>query len=723
MTSANISFSDKIRNQKKYVTRTLWTAIVIYPFVAAYYILGVLLMLSRCIDYARMYNQSAEILATEKYRAVSNIMGINGIGFLLVMLMGLMFAFQGFSYVFNQSQIDFYLSQPTNRLQRIRNNYKNAFCTFLMIMISSEFVALIIAAFMGAVNKAVLLSVSIEFVRSIILFFAVYNVTILAIMLSGTYLSAFLLTGFFAFVMLIITGEIRAFKEIFYGTFSSYESFKVFLSPLFDRFYGLLLINSSLFGYSDVNVVDSVSNIKTAMTTIMPYDMDTLFVAIIAMVFVIIFSKHRQAEMAGKSIVFRPFRWFVKIVISSIAGIASGCLYYAMFDFVWGGKLHILMCFIMILATILTAGFIEVLLDANIKRFFKGVPQTIMATAFVMLVFVIFNGDLTGFDSYIPNKDRVKNCAIIEYDYSYNYWVNGSNPYQEVANEYMEINDVQSVIDIAQSGMEYARESKKNGDRYIDGYSVTILYRMKSGRNVYRSITIPYGVDVKLMDKVISSEDYKKGRFAFFHDELIRQNEYNSKKYGYTRYSTATDSIETTEISYEEISDALRQDTLDNFSFEYMHQNRAVGEIEYTNNDINYLTVNIPIFANYTNTIELLKKYGIYSEGEIDFSDIKAVKVTNYYPGYDLDVQDVDNIDSENDSITVTYDGRIDIENIMSVAINQYNSGYWYDYSRENGQYTIEVERNNQNDHSSNGQYYSFIKGGVPEFVVKDTNN
>ena len=47
MTSGNLSFSNRIRNQKKYLTRTLWTALVAFPFVAAYYILGTIMMVSR----------------------------------------------------------------------------------------------------------------------------------------------------------------------------------------------------------------------------------------------------------------------------------------------------------------------------------------------------------------------------------------------------------------------------------------------------------------------------------------------------------------------------------------------------------------------------------------------------------------------------------------------------------------------------------------------------
>ena len=300
MTSGNLSFSEKFKNQKKYITRTLWTALVALPFVAGYFIFGVILLVSRCINYAAMYGQSDAVLKAEKCKAVSMVMGINSVAFGLVTLVAIAFAFQGFSYVFNQSQMDFYLSQPTTRFQRLRKNYVNAFVTFLTIFGSVELIAFLIAIGMGAVNNAVLFSVLIEFLRSIVLFLTVYNVTVLAIMLSGTMLSAFLLTGFFAIVSVAIAGEIRGLKEIFFKTFSYSEGFSAILSPVYDRFYAWY---NTTFNYDDVFSAKAVFDSAKGNLRL---DIDTLIVGVIAFIFVIIFSKKRKAEMAGKSFVFRP---------------------------------------------------------------------------------------------------------------------------------------------------------------------------------------------------------------------------------------------------------------------------------------------------------------------------------------------------------------------------------------------------------------------------------
>ena len=235
MTSANLSLGEKIKNRRTYLNRTLWTSLVVTPFYAAYFILGVIMMVSRSINYANVYHQTAEQLRMEKISAVANIVGIGSIAWILVVGTAIMFALQGFSYVFNISQMDFYLSQPTTRAQRIKRNYINAFGTFISIYVLTEAIALIIAAAMGAVNSNVLMAALIETLRAIILFFAFYNMTVLAVMLSGSLPIAILITFGFTFISVIIFGEISLFKGIFYSTFYSEEPFRVYLSPIYDR--------------------------------------------------------------------------------------------------------------------------------------------------------------------------------------------------------------------------------------------------------------------------------------------------------------------------------------------------------------------------------------------------------------------------------------------------------------------------------------------------------
>lgn len=721
MTSGNLSFSEKLKNQKKYITRTLWTALVALPFVAGYFIFGVILLVSRCINYANMYGQSETVLKVEMYKAVSMIMGINSISFAFVVAVAIAFAFQGFSYVFNQSQMDFYLSQPTTRYQRLRKNYLNAFGTFLLIFAIVEMVALLVATGMGAVNKAVLFSVFIEFLRSIVLFFTVYNVTVLAIMLSGTMLSAFLLTGFFAVLSLALAAEIRGLKEIFFKTFSYSESFEVYLSPLFDRCITLFrnTLNDSSY-FCGRNVLDAAKNLVR-------YDIDTLIVGIIAFIFVLVFSKKRKAEMAGKSFVFRPFRWVVKIIVSVMSGIAAGILVYLMNDYVWDDKLFILMFVIMLVTSVITGCFIEVILDANIRRFTKGKASTIISACLVVLIFVVLKGDLIGFDSYVPSAEKVESCAILEDDYNFNVWIGRGMFGDGYSEEHMYITDAESFVKLAAIGM----KEKKNysGDSYYSkGYDLSILYRMKDGRKIYRSIFIPYDTDETLMDSIVSSEEYKKGHYICFDDDAIREMTGSNVGNNSVSYVSAGGRKSDDTITYVEISDAYRKDILEGANYSYLKKNQPIGSLEFSSNGTHYVNVSVPVYENSTNLLKLIKDHNIYVEPKLTPEMISSIRVDNYYPGYNLDDFDSGKLlrDEEVMTTSATYDpvkNSKEVSEILQDIVTSDYNGNWYDYSQKDAKYSVVITKKSDGSdyYGSDGSYYSFLKGKVPEFVVKDT--
>ncbi len=718
MTSANLSLGERIKNNRMYIARTLWTSLVALPFFAAYFILGVIMMVSRSINYAAIYNQSQEVLAGEKLAAVERITGMNSIAWIMVAGCAVMFALQGFSYVFNISQIDFYLSQPTTRAQRIRKNFVNAHATFLMMYIGCEVVALIIAAAMGAVNSNVLLSAVIETVRAFILFFTYYNITVLAVMLSGSLPIAILLTAGFAFISIIISGEVMLFKSIFFATYSASEPMNVILSPLYDRIASM----GSLFTDNLSGALQKSGYISDSLRKIGLLELDTIIVGIIAFIAVLIFSGFRKTEHVGQSIPIRPFRWFIKILVCILIGLGSGYFVYLLYSGVWNSRLYMMMCIVMVLATILTGCVTEVILEGNIRRMFKGMAQTIMGIAIVVLVFVIYRGDLLGFDSFVPAPDKVASCAFKLYTNSFNYFdsINGGR-YEFDTSEYMEITDIEDFLTVARAGMTTQREvsSASQEGRYPDeGYQAEIIYRMKNGKKIYRQITIPYDTVDESMDRILSSEAYKKGAFEVFHDEIIREVMAKAGSKTLT-FVTPTNSSSTKDFDYAEVSDAYRQDVLDNYSFLEVKNKMPVASVELEVNGESYAYGTLEVYDNYTNTISLMKKYGIYSDSAINPEDIQKIVITNYYPGHDMDTEDYQDITEDLESTSVTYTEKDKIKAVLEAAISTDYYNQWYNYNNNNSGYSIEVYKNGE---MYSAAYYTFLKGKVPGFVAEDTN-
>jgi ABC-2 type transport system permease protein len=721
MTSANLSLADKLKNHKTYINRTLWSSYIALPFLAAYFILGVIMMVSRTINYAMRYNQSPSVLYQEKLRAVSRIMGMEQIGFFLIIGIAVMFALQGFSYVFNTSQLDFYLSQPTTKSQRIVKNYFNAISTFLIMYLGCEIIALIIAACMGAVGKYLFLSVLIETLRAINLFLAFYNITVLAVMLSGTLPIAILLTGCFTFISILLSGEIALFKGIFFATYNDMQPFKVPFSPIYDRFVtciDLLKNSGSSYGLLSKEYVDA------AVKTLLPNELDILLTGLIAFVFAFIFARMRQAEWAGKSIVIRPFRWLIKIVVCVAVGLGTGFLVYSVYEGVWNSRLFTQMCVIMVIATVVTGCIAEVMLEGNIKKVFKGKAQTVMAVAIVMLIFVIFRGDLLGFDSYVPAADKVESCAIYYTERQFNLYNNAFIDSGIGNEDTMAITNVDDVLKIAAVGIETRKVEILNQENNIYhniGYNMPVLYRLKNGKKVYRYITVPYdAVDAEL-GRIVDGDEFKKGYFDVFNDEAIRSNDVTDKDHNLT-YESLLKSENTKDFSYAEFSDAYRKDIRENYNFEYMKQHMPIGSVYYESNDNNYVYGSFDVYDTYSNTIALLEKLGIYTESKLEVTDIREVKVYNYYPGYDLETQPIESTDTSVDVNSKVYTDEESIKEIIEgcITTNYYNP--WYDYNKNSDQYSVEVTKNGDN-YGYSGVYYSFLKGKVPQFVKEDTNN
>lgn len=726
MTSANLSLSNRISNHKKYITRTLWSSILGFLVMAIYYILGTILYVSRAMNYGKVNHQTTEYMRHEMHNAVTRIMGLDQVGWLIIVVIAVAFAFQGFAYLFDTKKIDFYLSQPTTRAERIRKNYFNAFSTFIIMYFIVNVIALLIAACMGAVNGAVLLSVALEFVRVIILFFTVYNISVLAIMLCGNMLIALIVLSFFAAISGIFGYELAAYKSIFFATFASRGGFGIIGSPIYDRLMSLRI----LYTYSQESIYNTtVASVWEGLSRVFSYELDTLITGIIAFVFVLVFSRFRKAEDNSKTVIYRPFRWLLKIVSCIVIGLGCGFIFYSMNEYVWTGtKFFVFMFIIMVLATILSGCIIEAILDGNIKSFLNGKAQTVMALAITSLIFVIFSGDLVGYDSYIPDASKVESCALLSTGYGYRiYRENSYKDFEDSPEEYMYITDIDNFNKLVKAGMANQKKWKKldNEGNYQDlGWQDTVLYRLKNGKKVYRTIMIPYDIDENVISAIIDSKEYREGYFEVYHDDMMRDYDNRNPKTRSVSYTSAGDRLSSSDITYAELSDAYRKDVEASFTFEMASTTSPIGQIEYDNNTYNgYSSCTLNVYECYTNTIALLKKYDIYMDSELAVEMIDSIEVTNYYPGYDVEKQSMEEIDTNVDSKSFVYTDKDQIRDIMENVINNDYYSRWYRSKElQNTQFSIVVNARSyiSTAHSITG-YYSFEMGKVPDFVYTDT--
>ena len=410
-----------------------------------------------------------------------------------------------------------------------------------------------------------------------------------------------------------------------------------------------------------------------------------------------------------------------------MSGSAAGILVYLMNDYIWDDKLFILMFVIMLVTSVITGCFIEVILDANIRRFTKGKASTIISASLVVLIFVVLKGDLIGFDSYVPSAEKVESCAILQDDYNYNVWIGRGMFGDGYSEEHMYITDAESFVKLAAIGMK-EKKNYSEDSYYLKGYDLSILYRMKDGRKIYRSIFIPYDTDETLMDSIVSSEEYKKGHYICFDDDAIRKMTGSNVGNNSVSYVSAGGRKSDDTITYVEISDAYRKDILEGANYSYLKNNQPIGSLEFNSNGAHYVNVSVPVYENSTNLLKLIKDHNIYVEPKLTPEMISSIRVDNYYPGYNLDDFDSGKLlrDEEVMTTSATYDpvkNSKEVSEILQDIVTSDYNGYWYDYSQKDAKYSVVITKKSDGTdyYGSDGSYYSFLKGKVPEFVVKDT--
>ena len=723
MTSANISLGEKIKNKHKYLNRTLWTYMIAVPLMAVYYVFGMIMVITKTINYAETSGQSMEKFYNSRLDAVVLIMGFKQFGWLIAMFCAIMFAYQGFSYLFSQSKLDFYLSQPTTRYQRIRKNFRDAIGVFTVLYVSFEILGLIIALFYGAVNGPVLLNVFVETLRTLITFIVVYLVTVLAMFLSGNMPTAVLLTGFFAFLPGVISLELIQLKRIFFATFADEGTSNVFLSPLADRIFSTGASRHYLEG---LNYNQDYNAVFEFMFNNRFRDLDTIVTGIIAFVLIIIVSKARKVEDAGKSIIYRPFRWFVKISICVVGGLAAAACISAFSKY--DTRIYVIMCAFMVITAVIIGCIVEVLFDNNnIRSFNKGFAQTLMAVAIIFLIFLIHKGDMCGYDSYVPNASSVESCAFVNEYTSYQLYEKSVDVYNDYQENYMYITDVDDFIEMTKIGMaaekEYMKEVKENGEYTNRGWQKTVLFRLKSGAKIYRQILIPYDIDSELMNRIVSSEGYKQGTFGCFNDDSLRKlDESNSSRM--VQYVSFNRTAATGNLPYAELSDAYRKDVSEKYTYDLSHNELPIGCIEYSLNGREFGQAVLNVYKDYTNTIEVLKKYDIYLPDEFDLSNVNRITVTNYYPGIDTETLPEDGLNNmiseKHEEITYTDEQKIK-EILDATVVTDYDMDWYNRLSNVNFQYTVEINGGQSNRYYGSS-FCRFKKGAVPDFVSKDTN-
>jgi len=703
MTSKN-SF---LANSKENYKRRIWVLavsilgqLVLYPGVLTVY-------LSRI----RFWNADGVYNMPELYKmalqgAATDALGFQPFGAYLIMFLAILIAVQGFSYLYDRKKVDMYYSVPVSSKRRFVVIYVNGLMMYIIPALASILIAVIMAAVQGSLTIRGAAECGLAILFNLLYFLIVYHTAILAVMLTGNVV----ITGFAVFIFLFI-----GYVALVTGNALAGNFFKT-KCPYFEESY---LTGSIFVEYSvKVSSLKHASSLSEIVRNILPVYGKWFVSALLLLAFAYLCYRKRPAEAAGKAMAFSTLKPFVKIVVSVVTGLVAGWLIYDATCYnAWITALG------MICGTLLCSIVMEAIYEADVRGVFRHLISTGIGAAAIGFIFCIFQFDLFGYDSYVPDADEVESVALDLGPYQ-NYWewddAAESVSYMmdsEYLRKHMFLTDVDAVCELA-------RKSQGIYTDMEDRRGINVLYRLKSGKEVSRRFWVYFADETnrELLDRVIGTEAYRTGFYMISQENINTVISEMKREWGisYTNGAISTD----LPVSESERLREMWLKDMEQFNFTMAGSEKPCGELSWQ--IINgHVRMELPVYESFTNTISVLEEYQAYYPVELRVEDILSMEVTNWHNQQEngtWTTYEAVRVDEPVSPVTAEF---TDPEEIAQIAENIYPGSldtFWMSNAFESG-YEVVVTFKTDSAYPYNRGYtdYSFLSGQIPDFVLEKT--
>ena len=712
MTSKNSFLASSKENNRRRIL--VWIAsilvqIALYP--------GIMIVYLSRINYwnADGAYKTAELFKKALQDAVTDALGFKPIATAPITLLAVCIAIHGFSYLHSRRKIDLYQSVPVSARHRFLVIYLNGLLMYIIPEVVSVLLAIVIGTSQGALTGRAMAECGLAILMNFMYFLVVYNISVLAVMLTGN----IVITGLATMTMLVIVyvGQVLAsamkynfFDKASYSFVKSEESC-IFLQYLYRT-----------------RVYKNTSLLSDITSGVMLLCIKWFAAAVVIAALAYLCYKKRPMEAAGKAIAIRPIKPFVKIIISVTIGMVACWLLY---DATYYNIPVVVLG--MLGGAAFCACLMESIFEFDIRAALKHLVSTGVSVAIVAIIFSIYYFDLFGYDAYVPDVDEVESVAIDLGPYQH-YWeyeeeedcINYISE-DDYLRDNMFLTDIDAVCQLAGNGI---GKSEMRNENEVIGFSV--LYRLKSGREVcrYIGVNVDNPENVELLNRIMGTAEYREGRYQLvengnaipaLRDELL------------ISYSNGVITAGIPSSEAEGLREAWSKD-MEQFDYSFARNNRPCGELNWEFKSA-YVDWTLPVYEDFTNTIAFLEQYNAYYPVKLRAEDIASLEITNWH--YD----DMENSSDDAASVyhtasysavssSVSAEGVREIfedpEEIAEIIEGIYPSDlylYWAESNALDRNYDIKISFKANTDYPYGMGYYSydFLAGQVPDFVVERT--
>lgn len=684
-----------------------------------------------------LYNSSTYNYSDDLAMNFMSYIGINNPFFgIIFIVLSLVMAMSGFSYLYSKKKVDLYHSLPVKREVIYFIKLINGILIVVIPFIICEIVAsLLVIANTGKIS--VLIAAIWAIAEWTLLFILSYFLTLFSIMLTGNMLIGILACGFFSFYFPLISLVLKGYQSSFFDTY----------------YTSGFIIENVLPNMSSFMLMFNIFELKWLTRIII------VILASIAFLFINLFLyKKRASEAAGKSVSFNVIKLPIKAMMVIFISILMYLLgYEVMNDSIgWG-------LFGLIVSGAITHCVMEIIYNQDFKKIFAKKIELLVLIIISIFIAAAFQFDIFGYDSYIPSASQIKSTAVISdllesnseqyynkveisdgyYDESFvdvDYASDSKIEADQIKK--MDIQNKDAVLELARQGIEAAKydlEPQGDFDR------VLISYKLKNGRTVGRVYYVDLDQSTSGLSSVYADESYKKSSYPILSEnpENIVSVDFNGIMDNDTHIVFHDDELKKkfVETYKKELMNLDYETKLKSYPFASIRFNndfmegalRKYAGFNYTSDSTT--AVNSKWENVYANSLESVGFYPIYPEFKETLALLKEMDVeviykfpAEYVESIDVSYNDWENIDlDDNDEVSGSYTGattvktftdKKDIEDILDKLV--ICDSPYKENLNEDRNYAAIINTGNLESSAYRGyNSYGFKKGNIPDIIKK----
>ena len=655
---------------------------------------------------------------------------------MIFIVLALVMAMSGFSYLYSKKKVDMYHSLPVKREVLYFIKIINGILIVLIPFIICEIVAsLLILANTGEI--IVITSALWSIAEWTLLFIMSYFLTVFSIMLTGNMLIGILACGFFSFYFPLISLVLKGYQSTFFDTY----------------YTSGFIIENVLPNMSSFMLMFNIFELKWLTRIII------VILASIAFLFINLFIyKKRASEAAGKSVSFNVIKLPIKSMMVIFMSILMYLLgYEVMNDSIgWG-------LFGLIVSGAITHCVMEIIYNQDFKKIFAKKIELLVLIIISIFIAAAFQFDIFGYDSYIPSASQIKSTAVIsnllesnsEQYYNKVEITDGYYNYSFVDVDYasdskveadlikkMDIQNKDAVLELARQGIEAA---KYDLEMYGNFDKVLISYKLKNGRTVGRVYYVDLDQSTSGLSSIYADESYKKSIYPIlsenpekivsvdfngimnndthivFHDDEWKKKFVETYKNELMNldYETKLKSYPFASIRFNDdfMEGALRKYAGFNFTSDSTTAVNSKWENVYANSleSVGFY----PIYPEFKETLALLKEMDVEVIYKFPAEYVESIDVSyNDWENNDPDnnIEEVESYSSE--TTPKTFTDKKDIEDILDKLV--ICDSPYKENLNEDRNYAAIMNTGNLEDSAYRGyNSYGFKKGNIPDIIKR----